>query len=152
MNPDVIQYEKNTSPKKIYLANCLGFCSDNKPRIEELVKQIESLNWKVFEPFEKAASSTLSYIPENIFNGNIQGIDECDILVALLDGNGTSVDDGIAFEMGYAYSLKKPIYAVRSDMRKCEFGLPVNLQLFFAVKTFYNSIDEFISELKNNNL
>lgn len=44
-------------------------------------------------------------------------IDECDAVVALLDG--PQVDDGTAWEIGYAYAQGLPIYGIRTDFRIC---------------------------------
>ncbi len=42
-------------------------------------------------------------------------IDDCDVVVALLDG--AQVDDGTAWEIGNAYATGKPIIGVRTDFR-----------------------------------
>lgn len=42
-------------------------------------------------------------------------IDDCDAVVALLDG--TQVDDGTAWEIGYAYAKGKPVVGIRTDFR-----------------------------------
>lgn len=39
----------------------------------------------------------------------------CDIVVALLDG--TQVDDGTAWEIGYACASNIPVVGIRTDMR-----------------------------------
>ena len=42
-------------------------------------------------------------------------IDDCDVVVALLDG--AQVDDGTAWEIGYAYAKGKPVVGIRTDFR-----------------------------------
>ena len=42
-------------------------------------------------------------------------IDDSDAVVALLDG--PQVDDGTAWEIGYAYARGKPIVGIRTDFR-----------------------------------
>ncbi len=42
-------------------------------------------------------------------------IDACDVVVALLDG--PQVDDGTAWEIGYAYAKEKPVVGIRTDFR-----------------------------------
>jgi len=42
-------------------------------------------------------------------------IDACDVVVALLDG--AQVDDGTAWETGYAYAKGKPVIGIRTDFR-----------------------------------
>ena len=50
-----------------------------------------------------------------LFRRCLEGVEECDVLVALLDG--PDADSGAAFEMGYAHALGKPIIGVRTDYR-----------------------------------
>ncbi len=54
--------------------------------------------------------------PALIFNTCKNAIDRCGIVVALLDG--TQVDDGTAWEIGYAYARGLPIYGIRTDFRQ----------------------------------
>ena len=50
-----------------------------------------------------------------IFNTCRRGIERSTCVVALLDG--TQVDDGTAWEIGYAYAKGLPIYGIRTDFR-----------------------------------
>jgi nucleoside 2-deoxyribosyltransferase len=54
--------------------------------------------------------------PELIFNTCRQAIDRCNLVTALLDG--PQVDDGTAWEIGYAYAKGIPIYGLRTDFRQ----------------------------------
>ena len=53
--------------------------------------------------------------PKHIMNRDRAAIDACDAVVALLDG--TQVDDGTAWEIGYAYAKGKPVVGIRTDFR-----------------------------------
>lgn len=53
--------------------------------------------------------------PKFIMERDSAAIDACDILVALLDGS--QVDDGTAWEIGYAYAKGKPVIGIRTDFR-----------------------------------
>ncbi|MBQ7607226.1 MAG: nucleoside 2-deoxyribosyltransferase [Desulfovibrionaceae bacterium] len=53
--------------------------------------------------------------PRHIMDRDRAAIDACDIVVALLDG--AQVDDGTAWEIGYAYAKGKPIVGLRTDFR-----------------------------------
>lgn len=55
------------------------------------------------------------HAPRFIFDNCLAGIDESTILVALLDGS--QVDDGTSWEIGYAYAKGMPIYGIRTDSR-----------------------------------
>ncbi|MBQ9406516.1 MAG: nucleoside 2-deoxyribosyltransferase [Desulfovibrio sp.] len=53
--------------------------------------------------------------PRKIMERDRAAIDDCDVVVALLDG--AQVDDGTAWEIGYAYAKGKPVIGIRTDIR-----------------------------------
>lgn len=53
---------------------------------------------------------------KDIFIGDTTHLDESDILIANLDG--LSVDPGVAAEMGYFYTLNRPIIGLYTDVRQ----------------------------------
>lgn len=55
--------------------------------------------------------------PVRILQRDLEGIISCKAVVALLDG--PQVDDGTAFEIGYAYAKGIPVFGVRTDFRVC---------------------------------
>lgn len=66
---------------------------------------------------------------EKAYDGNVlnfdkvfeicrDGIDECDAMVAILEGS--DADSGTCWECGYAYARGKPIIGVRTDARASE--------------------------------
>ncbi|MDD7478147.1 MAG: nucleoside 2-deoxyribosyltransferase [Desulfovibrio sp.] len=55
--------------------------------------------------------------PARILQRDLEGIISCKAVVALLDG--PQVDDGTAFEIGYAYAKGIPVFGVRTDFRVC---------------------------------
>jgi len=63
---------------------------------------------------------------KELYNRCMEGIRIADVVVALLDG--ADADSGVAFEVGYARALGKPVLGVRTDYRQlAEKGL--NLML-----------------------
>ena len=52
---------------------------------------------------------------EHIFAGCMKALDACDLVLAVLDG--PSVDDGTAWEVGYAYARGLPAWGLRTDFR-----------------------------------
>ena len=56
-----------------------------------------------------------SYAPSLIFHGCRDAIDRCACMVALLEGS--QVDDGTAWEIGYAYAKGIPVYGLRTEAR-----------------------------------
>ncbi len=85
-------------------------------------------------------------------DGCRKALDDCDLVVALLDG--TQVDDGTAWEIGYAYARNIPVYGIRTDMR---FGgeLPggqVNAMIAGSCLAIASSRQELIEALPSISL
>jgi nucleoside 2-deoxyribosyltransferase len=53
---------------------------------------------------------------DDLFRQCVDGVDACDVVVAVLDG--PDGDSGTAFEMGYACAKGKPVIGVRTDFRE----------------------------------
>ena len=62
-----------------------------------------------------------------IFEYNLKALDECDIVVAVVDG--ADADSGTAWEIGYAYAMKKRVILLRTDFRRVGRSEAVNLML-----------------------
>lgn len=62
-----------------------------------------------------------------IYEGDIQALKTSDAVVAVLDG--VDVDTGVAYEMGYAKALGKPIIGLKTDYRTFSRIEEVNLML-----------------------
>ncbi len=54
--------------------------------------------------------------PEHIFAANLQALNQCDLMVAILDG--PQVDDGTAWEIGYFFGQGKKNWGIRTDFRR----------------------------------
>jgi nucleoside 2-deoxyribosyltransferase len=55
---------------------------------------------------------------QNIFNICIEGIDKCEIVLAILEGADS--ESGTCFECGYGFAKNKRLIGVRTDRRKGE--------------------------------
>jgi nucleoside 2-deoxyribosyltransferase len=64
------------------------------------------------QPLDSASFDKLSRM---VFATDAEAIRSCDVLLAILDGR--CVDEGVAFELGYACALGKPCYGLRTDAR-----------------------------------
>jgi len=84
---------------------------------------------------------------EKIYEEDISALKACDIVVAVLDG--VEVDSGVAFEMGYAVALEKPLIGLKTDHRAFSKVEDVNLMLEVPLIKLCNSIEEVVTELKN---
>jgi nucleoside 2-deoxyribosyltransferase len=70
----------------------------------------------IVDPFDYAPNiegdiETKLNLAEGIKIECIRLLEECDIIVALVDGN----DTGVAFEAGYAHAVNKPIILISQD-------------------------------------
>ncbi len=87
-------------------------------------------------------------LPEGVFRANLKALDECDLMVAVLDG--AQVDDGTAWEIGYFFSQGKKILGIRTDFRRAgeSDGSRVNLMIERSCVTVASSTDELYIELE----
>ena len=53
---------------------------------------------------------------EKVFRTDIDALNKCDVLLILLDGR--TVDEGAAFEFGYAFALGKTCVGLQTDVRR----------------------------------
>ena len=135
--------------KKVYCASPLGFSESGRLYLEREIKPLFIKAglvmidpWSLTDPVMiknifkikdivkrlQALKEMNSLIAEN----NINGINECDALFAVLDGS--DVDSGTSAEIGYAFALGKKITAYRSDFRHTgdNEGATVNLQVEYS--------------------
>jgi len=92
-------------------------------RIEECC--IEA-GFKTYLPQRDAPELTNTNADE-VFESEAQANDLASLLVANLDG--VDVDSGTAWEIGYAFSRKKVIIGIRTDLRAFSSSEPVNLMI-----------------------
>lgn len=78
---------------------------------------------------------------DQIFEADFAAVKECTTLVAILDGR--TIDEGVAFELGVAYSLNKFCVGLQTDVRRL-LGNSNNPMIDSALfKTFNNKEDLF---------
>jgi nucleoside 2-deoxyribosyltransferase len=81
-----------------------------------------------------------------IFRLDVQGVEQADIVIANL--NGAAIDDGTAWEMGYAYAKGKRLIGVYTDWRLSFRDQIVNLMLEKSCDHIVRSLDELEAVLK----
>ena len=82
---------------------------------------------------------------KSIYEGDISALNGSDVVVAVLDG--AEVDAGVAYEMGYAKALEKPIIGLKTDYRTFSGMEEVNLMLEVSLIKICKSVDEIIDLL-----
>ena len=86
--------------------------------------------------------------PEQIFKANLQALNQCDLMVAILDG--PQVDDGTSWEIGYFFSQGKKILGIRTDFRRAGESEKsrVNLMIECSCVMVASSTEELYFELE----
>jgi len=88
---------------------------------------------------------------EHIFRGCLTGLGGCELVVACLDG--PQVDDGTAWEIGYAFARGLPIWGLRTDFRRAgdtDHSL-VNCMVECACHRIFKDVDSLVRELCRGN-
>lgn len=111
-----------------------------------LRNEIKKAGFNVFLPQEDSNNiKDEEHRQEIIFNKNMAGFENSDIVVAVIDG--TDVDSGTAWEIGYAYAKGKPVLGLRTDFRTLGIEGTVNLMIESSV-ILCKSIPELLNGLK----
>lgn len=77
----------------------------------------------------------------NVFQMDINALNLSDVLVIVLDGR--TVDEGAAFELGYAHALGKPCYALQTDVRRL-LSTGNNPMIDSCLERTFQSVDELL--------
>ena len=83
---------------------------------------------------------------KQIFNGDVAALKSSDVVVAILDG--IDVESGVAFELGYAACLGKPIIGLKTDYRTFSKIEEINLMLEIPMLKICGSVDEILTTLR----
>jgi nucleoside 2-deoxyribosyltransferase len=122
--------------KKIYLAASV-FSIFERALNSKIAKALqEKGQYEVFLPQEISPPETDEGLDmKYIYNQCREHITTSDIVVALVDGS--DVDSGVAWELGYAFAKNIPSLCIRTDIRKSEDkGLNIMVE-YGATKTVY---------------
>jgi len=114
----------------------------------ELVQHGHAVCW----PFELFADGQISgwgpAAPRRIMERCRDALDTARLVVAWIDG--TQVDDGTAWEIGYAHAKGKPVHGIRTDFRQAgdTSHSVVNAMVEGACLTISRTLPELLSTLK----
>ena len=135
--------------KRIYLAGPLGFSELGRKGVDTLAALLADLGHVAVDPFSLTPPADIDRIQglstleaqraawrnlnRRIGETNVRAIDNCDLVLAVLDG--PDVDSGTAAEVGYAYAKGKTIIGYRGDFRLAadNLGSTVNLQVEYFI-------------------
>lgn len=136
--------------KHIYLAGPL-FSRAERDFNLYLRDRLVEIGFSVFLPQEDGddtISSRLEDRMKNIFINDVKGIDEADIVLAVLDG-GSDVDSGTAWEMGYAYAKGIPVLGLKTDFRTFGDEGIVNLMMEMSMDRLERDVEDILKVLED---
>jgi len=114
--------------------------------------KLESAGYDVVWPGELLTEEEIKSwgkdAPHRIMEVDRDALLSCDVVVALLDG--TQVDDGTAWEIGFAYAKNIPVIGIRTDFRHCgdtDTG-KVNAMIQGSVRCIAQNFDGVLSALQ----
>lgn len=128
---------------KVYFAAPL-FCEMELRRNLEATALLEAAGCEVYLPQRDGGEAAKGADRRYLFDTDVQYLDWCDIVIAYFDGRVP--DEGMCFEIGYAYAMGKRIIIVSTDQRSFEKGVP-NAMLLFA-GTWVRSTQEALAVLE----
>jgi len=130
---------------RIYLAGALFSQADREFNVK-LRDILLFNNFDVFLPQEDSeVIKDREQWQHEIFENNEDAIKKADIIVAVIDGS--DIDSGTAWEIGYAHGLKKRIVGLRTDFRTMGIEGIVNLMVEQSIP-ITKTIPELLSHLK----
>ncbi|MDO6675876.1 nucleoside 2-deoxyribosyltransferase [Tenacibaculum sp. 1B UA] len=141
---------------KVYFAGPL-FNEAERAFNQNLTSKIENIGFTVFLPqrdgaeLDKPPFDGMTQTERNkaIFNLDIKQILNCDIFLFVLDGRVP--DEGACFELGIAYSNKKHIIGLHTDMRASFIDSKLNAMIEGSFDKIFTSKQETIDYLINLN-
>ncbi len=136
--------------KQIYLAGPL-FSQAEMDFNVLLRDRLVDMGFSVFLPQEDGNDTEAGRIEERqkkIFENDVKGIDESDIMLAVLDG-GSDVDSGTAWEMGYAYAKGIPVLGLKTDFRTFGDEGIINLMMEMSVDALERDIEGILKVLED---
>ena len=91
---------------------------------------------------EPSQGDEMSFAKTSCVPGPPDAILDCDCLVAILDGR--TIDEGVAFELGVAFSAKKRCFAIQTDSR-CLAIWGNNPMITGALEFLFHSVDDLVA-------
>ena len=115
-------------------------------------RQLEEAGFTVVWPGELIGQASVAGwgkdAPRKIMEIDRDALLSCDVVVALLDG--CQVDDGTAWEIGFAYAKGIPVIGIRTDFRNAgdTSHSSVNAMIEGSVVRIVRTVAEAVSQLE----
>ncbi len=122
---------------EIYLAAPL-FTEAERAFNQQLTHELEADGHAVYLPQRDTAAAAGTGRTQWLFAGNVAGLRRAQALVAVCDG--AQVDDGTAWEIGFAYGRGIPVYGLRTDRRITQQAdEPITLMVLESLSALFTS-------------
>lgn len=130
-----------------YIAGPL-FTTQDRHQLERIEQALVTAGHTAFLPHRDGEDDSAKRGPEDeaaderrqrIFRADMEGLRKADGVVAMLDG--ADADAGTAFELGWAYANRRPIFGLRTDFRTLGPEGPVSLMLYASAERFLHAHD-----------
>lgn len=125
---DCNHIEKVEKGKTIYISSLNRYDESSIAYFEKLKSKYEELGYKAISPLDNYIESKNEdplFDAVVNFHNRLQLIDQCDYVVATLDGfHGLETNNDVSFECGYAYGKGKKLIGVLEDTRIMRDKIP----------------------------
>ena len=133
---------------RVYLAGPL-FTEAERAFNGTLAARLEAEGYTVYLPQRDAPETEGLERRRQIFRANISALGSVDAVVAVCDG--PQVDDGTAWEVGYAASRGIPVYGLRTDPRLTQRAdEPINLMILESLRALLPSVEALLAALRGH--
>ena len=112
---------------------------------EQIDEIARSMGLETFLPHRDGGEAVKGTSTADIFRRDVAEIDRADLVIANL--NGVAIDDGTAWELGYAYARGKHLIGVYTDARLTFRDQTVNLMIERSLNRLVRSLEELESYL-----
>jgi nucleoside 2-deoxyribosyltransferase len=131
---------------RIYLAAPL-FTEAERAFNVIVAKRLQAESHQVFLPQSDSLNHEGTGRTTAVFRANLAALGNADAVVAICDGS--QVDDGTAWEVGYAYGRNIPIYALRTDTRLVQQADErINLMILESLDELSPSLEQLVHTLR----
>lgn len=143
----------NTMQKpKIYIAGPLFSLAERT--FNHNLKQLLKPFFDVYLPQEDGgllvymikAGMPAELAKEKVFDGDVRAVNDCNLLLIILDGR--TVDEGAAFELGFAYAKGKQCYGLKTGPRQL-LAIGNNPMIDGPIKRIFERIEELLDWAKS---
>lgn len=130
----------------LYLAAPL-FTAAERAFNEALAEALEADGHRVYLPQRDAPEATGPGRTTALFRANLRAIQGAEAVVAVCDG--PQVDDGVAWEVGYAWGRNIRVYGLRTDARLTQQpDEPVNLMILECLACLVPTVESLRAALR----